>query len=204
MRKLDKGKSPAFLSEELQKEIGELYKKNREEKGKSHEFNYWHEAKYKYSGQTLYQNLLNTFRTMSNRHCFYCDGFPPKRGDETIDHFKPKSKIEFYQDVCRWENLYYACNHCQTSKKTQYSELLLRPDELDYDFWKYFEYDFFTNEILVNRNADEVAQKRAEETIKIFDFNNFGQIYSRKHNRIIREKEPNYPLNDLGFRFLFE
>ena len=204
MRKLQKGNAPNFLTEELQNKLGELYKSNRESKGKSHKFNYWHLAEYEINGQTLYQKILEAFRIMSKRHCFYCDGFPPKRGDETIDHFKPKSKSAFYLDVCRWENLYYACNHCKISKRTQYNQLLLRPDEIEYNFLKYFEYDYIENEILVSRTADELSKQRAKETIRIFDFNNFGQKVSRNIYRIIYEKNPDHPIDDLGFRYLFD
>jgi hypothetical protein len=55
MRKLQKGNAPNFLTEELQNKLGELYKSNRESKGKSHKFNYWHLAEYEINGQTLYQ-----------------------------------------------------------------------------------------------------------------------------------------------------
>lgn len=198
MRKLERPQTPDFLNDELQTQLGERYKRNREA-NKGHQFNYWHTEKVGES--TLYKKLQGKLIEISDNHCFYCDNYPPLSDDDTIDHFKPKSKPKFYHLVCTWDNLYLACGHCQKSKGTKYDDLLLRPDEIDYSFSKYFGYNFDNDEIYVNPSADILTQKRAEKTLEIFDFNHVGLKKLRYFFRKLLEKEPSIELSDLPFRF---
>ena len=198
MRKLTRPNAPYFLTEKLQIELGERYQKNRE-KNKGHQFNYWHTEKIGES--TLYKEIRNKLIEISDEHCFYCDGYPPLGDDDTIDHFKPKSKAEFYDLVCHWENLYLACGHCQKAKGSQYDELILRPDEIDYEFDKFFKYDPDSDEILVNIGADELSQKRAEKTKEVFDFNHVGLKKLRSFFRKMYLQNPEIDVTDFGYRF---
>ncbi|MEI7583816.1 HNH endonuclease [Runella sp.] len=139
MRKLIRTESPEVLTkiDEVKGKTrwqvyGELYAQNRAKKP-SFEFQ-WPQIE----GKKLNQHLLPKLMAMTDDHCSYCDGFPLKRGDDTIDHFHPKTRSEFYSKVCDWENLYLSCKHCQDSKGSQYEVELLRPDELDFHFNRYF------------------------------------------------------------------
>lgn len=198
MRKLIRPNAPDFLTEKLQVELGERYKKNRE-KNKGHQFNYWHTEKVGES--TLYKEIRNKLIEISDDHCFYCDGYPPLGDDDTIDHFKPKSKPEFYDLVCSWENLYLACGHCQKAKGTEYNDFILRPDEINYEFDKFFKYDSDNDEVIINLGADELSQLRAEKTIEVFDFNHVGLKKLRGFFRKVYSQDPQININDLGYRF---
>ncbi len=101
-------------------------------------------------GIAINQHILSSLRLQTNDHCSYCDSYPLKKGDNSIDHFLPKSNPDFYEFVCQWENLYYACTHCQHSKAEKVDYLTLRPDESNYTFYRYFIYNYYLHLIEVN------------------------------------------------------
>ncbi len=151
---------------------------------------------------TLNNILLPTLLLQTQDHCSYCDHFPLRRGDNTIDHFKPKSLEDFYHLVCHWENLYIACKHCQDSKGSLYSENLLRPDEITYSFDTYFSYNYALHKLEPNESEPIENQLKATETIRIFDFNHLGQIQARKFafDKYVLDKTP--VMNDYNYRFM--
>lgn len=154
--------------------------------------------------QKMNHAALPDLLAQTGNHCSYCDKFPLHQKDDTIDHFKPKTDPRFYTLVCTWTNMYLACTHCQDSKKTQYNDRLLRPDEVDYEFRRYFTYNYNSHEIEVNPGADPVDRDRAEETRRIFGFNHPGVKTARRHayERYMGMAAP--VLDDFNYRFMFE
>lgn len=154
------------------------------------------------AGETLNKILLPTLLLQTQNHCSYCDHFPLRRGDETIDHFKPKSLEEFYDIVCHWENLYIACKHCQDSKNSSYSKDLLRPDEMLYSFSKFFDYNYTSHKINPSEAESAENKQKALETIRIFDFNHLGLVKARElaYNKFINDPSPF--INDYNYRFI--
>lgn len=177
---------------------GERYKQNRTKKT-SFEFQ-WP----KIEGKRLNQHLLPDLMAMTDDHCAYCDGSALKKGDKTIDHFKPKSNPKFYLLVCKWVNLYPACSTCQQSKWEQFDKELLRPDEIGYEFNKYFIYNFSSHSIDPNPSASLLNQRRAQTTIRILDLNDSGMCKSRLRDWNLYWKSLNPVLSDYNFRFMFE
>lgn len=153
--------------------------------------------------QKLNQLLLPDLKGQTDSHCSYCDGFPLKSGERTIDHFKPKS--EFPLEVCCWENLYLACTHCQSAevKGDKYDERLLRPDEETYQFEEYFYYDYTTHQIKVLQYISEEKQLRASITMEILAFNNLTMIECRRQMFDGFNDKPDYPNELIGYRFMF-
>lgn len=141
---------------------------------------------------------------MSDNHCHYCDKFPLLHGDLTIDHFKPKSKPEFYSIAYKWENLYLSCNHCQRCKMEQYDSCLLSPDEFNYSFRFFFIYNYSTHELEINPQISPKDHSKAEITLSIFNFNHPSLTTSRRHafERFIASSSPD--IQDDPFRFIFE
>ena len=119
---------------------------------------------------------------------------PP--GTETIDHFWPKSSHS--AEAFAWSNLYFACNHCQT-RREEYDGRLLRPDAVDFEFERYFRWDFTTGEIRVNERADAADQARAEVTIRLFRLNK-GHPGFRRRELLHRSALPAEPLDDFAYR----
>ncbi|WP_143092601.1 HNH endonuclease [Arsenicibacter rosenii] len=153
---------------------------------------------------TINHYILPQLRAQTDDHCSYCDGYPLRKGDESIDHFLPKSNSDFYHLVCSWENLYLACSHCQESKVEKVDLLVLRPDTVDYSFQKYFTYNYISHEIDINLKATSEDQERAKATRKLFDFNHPAMIISRRHAFERYCNAANPILEDYNFRFMFE
>lgn len=126
-------------------------------------------------GTPLNQLLIGTedspgpLKRQTDAHCSYCEQFPiSPPGTETIDHFKPKSL--FPTEAFSWDNLYFACNHCQR-RGDSWDARLLRPDAPDFEFSRFFLWDFTTGELLPNPAATAEDQARALCTIESFQLN---------------------------------
>lgn len=147
------------------------------------------------------EEILLLLRAMTDDHCSYCDGFPMESmlGD-TIDHFKPKSL--FPLEAYRWENLFLCCYICQ-KRINQYKDMLLKPDEIEYEFSNYFSYNTENGEIEPNKKADSQNQERARYTIRIFKLNKFNRPKSRKLFFRKFSKDLNPVIEEYPFRFMF-
>lgn len=159
-----------------------------------------------YQNQPVNQHLRPFLEALTERHCSYCDAYPSLRPDETIDHFCPKGDERFYHLAYQWGNLYFACGHCQASKREQFDEHLLRPDEEGYSFEKYFIYNFASHSIEVNPEASDADRARAETTRQIFGFNHPGQKERRRIFWLAASQMPNpedLPFDDRPFRQIF-
>ena len=160
---------------------------------------------YKFEGQPVNQKIAPRLAALVQEHCAYCDAFPNKSDDDTIDHFKPKSDARFLLLAYEWTNLYSACGHCQKEKWEQFSELLLRPDADDYTFGRYFVYNYSNHEIDINPNTTSDEQERARMTICIFNFNHPGQVTARRQSwERWWSPKTSQVLEDFAFRFIFE
>jgi thiol-disulfide isomerase/thioredoxin len=159
---------------------------------------------YTEDGVQVNHSILPILLLQTQEHCPYCDKFPLHRGDDSIDHFKLKSIPAFYSLVCKWDNLYLACKHCQDSKGSDYNDNLLRPDDINFNFNKFFDYNYTTHEIEINTLETPENQLKALETRRIFDFNHKGQVKTREHafKRYITDLNPD--LDDYNYRFIFE
>ena len=153
-------------------------------------------------GTTINSLILPTLRLQTVNHCSYCDGFPLKKGDNSIDHFLPKTK--FTELVCQWENLYLSCSHCQASKKEDVNNFALRPDQIGFSFNTYFIYNYITNYVEINTSVSASHKQKAEETIKYFDLNHPALVISRRHAFQRYSGDQNPFLDDYNFRFMFE
>ncbi len=149
-------------------------------------------------------SILQILKEQTQAHCSYCDRFPLFRKDDSIDHFKPKSDKRFYTLVCKWDNLYLCCNHCQDAKKVQFNDDLLRPDAEDYSFNRYFVYNYNTNTIEVNPLASPEDKRKAEITRSIFDFNHDALIKARENAAFRFVFDAAVNMETYEFRFVFE
>lgn len=132
-----------------------------------------------YEGEKVNHRLMPLLREMTADHCAYCDWFPTDVGtDRTIDHFRPKAL--FPREVYYWPNLYLCCRMCQEKDDANYSEDLIRPDEIDYDFDRFFIYNYLSGKLDANPDAGERDRSRASLTIKHFKLNEGGRPAARK------------------------
>ncbi len=120
--------------------------------------------------------LKTSLLEMTKNHCAYTDRLID--GDlAVIDHFKPQNLGG--DDV--WENLYVVHPVTNQIKADNYHDLLIRPDEPDYDFDRYFDLDFDNHTIKINRSANEKDQVRAGITITTFNLNHPDLVKEREY-----------------------
>jgi uncharacterized protein (TIGR02646 family) len=137
-------------------------------------------------------------RLCNNDHCAYCDCHPLKddRGFE-IDHFKPK--IPFFLEAFTYTNLFPCCRECN-KKGNKYNVLLVKPDEIGYQFEDFFRYDSFTGEILPNPLKSEENQNRALKTIELFRLN-IGAKPGNRMKAIRKEIKSDTPFDERPYRY---
>jgi uncharacterized protein (TIGR02646 family) len=110
-------------------------------------------------------------------HCSFCDGYPmtDDMTSETIEHFRPKSGPHARPDLrLTWDNLFACCSGCQNAKRDQWADALLKPDEPDYSFNRYFSCQFTTGKLVPKRRLPEADRIRAEKTIQLYDLNRYA------------------------------
>jgi uncharacterized protein (TIGR02646 family) len=133
-------------------------------------------------GESVYEVAHAALHSMTAKHCSYCDGHAPSdTGRDEIDHFRPKAIPAFHALVCTWDNLFLACTQCNQEKRDQWDERLLRPDDPDYAFERYFEYDAATGELRPSLAASATDRERAAITIAILRLNRPPALEARKH-----------------------
>jgi uncharacterized protein (TIGR02646 family) len=194
MRKFQRGPEPDFLAARW-KEWG-LGWERRKASNPGAQF-HWHE----HEGEPVNHKLLPDLKRQTEEHCSFCDGFPvaPPAVD-TIEHFRPKAA--FPREAYHWTNLYFCCVHCQ-QKSEEFDEGLLQPDAPDYDFDRYFRWDFTRGTLEVNELAFEPDRQRAAITIKLYRLNERHPVY-RKIWATRRIKLKDDPLDMFPYRNYME
>ena len=156
-------------------------------------------AAFSWKGKSRGDILDPLLRATGNR-CAFCDGPVGAESRETIEHFRPKSRIEFAHLAYAWVNLFPACDMCQSRKREQWDELLLKPDLPDYTFERYFVAQHRTGEIAAAPYASAEEKQRAEKTIQLYGLNLPARVSQRL--RAIRNypRTPRIPLEDCDYR----
>lgn len=161
----------------------------------------------KRGGQSVLAIVREALAIMTAGHCSYCDGYPlDATGAKTVDHFQPKGRPEFFELVCTWTNLFLVCTACNKAKQERWEEALLRPDDLEYRFERYFEYRFDSGKLEPALTASPEEQQRARRTIDIFDLNREGACQSRMRRvrmvRFLRHSATMDHIDDWDYRYL--
>ncbi|MDM8558336.1 hypothetical protein [Candidatus Parabeggiatoa sp. HSG14] len=137
-------------------------------------------------------------------HCSFCDSYPlVAKHKQTVEHFRPRSiypKLTFV-----WHNLFLSCEICQ-KKGDRFSEKLLKPDAVGYDFYRYFIINFKTGEIEINTRASKEDQERAKITRIMYGLNNYDRPKARSdyYSQIRHQKKKINHIDDLSYRFMFD
>ena len=156
-----------------------------------------------HQGENVRDRLLPLLREMTRNHCSFCDGFPIESLlGETIEHFKPKS--QFPLESYAWGNLFLCCHICQ-KKGDEFSQLLLKPDEREYEFDRYFEFDPETGQLAPNRyNQNPNDQERAQVTITLYRLNDFNRPRARKLElkKFAANADDGLSVDDFSYRFI--
>lgn len=136
-------------------------------------------------------------KAQTQDHCSFCDNFPVSPPSlDTIEHFRPKSL--YPREAYEWGNLYFCCTHCQL-KTIPFQETALRPDRIDYEFDRYFRWDYTLGTIEVNEQATPEDQERASYTIQLYRLNE-GHPSLRKRELRRRSLGADDLLDDFAYR----
>jgi uncharacterized protein (TIGR02646 family) len=154
---------------------------------------------YDVEGVATNQKLLPLLLVDTDYHCSYCDKRPIRV--EEIDHFKPK--VEFPNDAFDWENLFVVCKDCNFLKLDDFSDLILKPDELEYEFDKYFSYNEIDGFLEPKGKKDSIEYKRADNTRKALKLNEKGLPEARKLFSDNKSTFEGYNIEILPYRFIF-
>jgi uncharacterized protein (TIGR02646 family) len=194
MRRFQRAAEPEFLAEHW--EDWGLGWEQRRNQNSSAEF-HWHQV----DGEHVNHKLLPILRSQTQDHCSFCDNFPVSPPSiDTIEHFRPKA---LYPKVAyKWGNLYFCCAHCQ-QKSLPFDERALQPDADDYNFERYFRWDYTLGEIKVNNQAPAADQERARITKDLFRLN-VGHPSLRMRELRKRAQGQADPLDDFAYRDYLE
>jgi hypothetical protein len=141
---------------------------------------------------------------MTAYRCSYCDGYPLNAtGKDEIDHFCPKSHEVFYELVCAWENLFLICSRYNAAKRDRWEPALLRPDDVDYAFDRYFVFRFDSAALEPAPGITEGDLHRALQTIAILELNRTDARRARSTAvKAIARRVSDDELADVPYRFL--
>lgn len=139
----------------------------------------------------------------SQNHCSYCDIYFENRENSEIDHYKPKNQypeLEF-----EWVNLFAVCSICNKQKLRVFPEnnTPIKPDDQNYNFFKYFDFEYETGKISISKGLSKSDYLRAKETIDFLGLNKGDKPNSRK--RFLQNldiKKELYP--EVSYRYILE
>ena len=152
-------------------------------------------------GEKVNIKLLPTLKSQVQDHCSFCDNYPVSPpSNDTIDHFRPKAAYPL--EAYKWENLYYCCDFCQ-GRRHDFDEALLKPDAIDYEFDRYFRWDFTLGKLDINETASAEDKNRADVTIRLFRLNEKHPTL-RREALYRRSKMPTDPLDKFPYRHFLE
>lgn len=147
-----------------------------------------------------YEVLLKDVSDLTLNHCSYCDLTGVRRGQTspTIDHFRPKAKFPLL--AYTWHNLFLCCTECQ-KRLHKFNKLLLKPDQINYDFNEYFMLNFITGDIEPNTTKAKEYQQRAKITITLFKLNDFDRGMYRLESWNSFQNHSNPHIDNFSYRF---
>ena len=194
MRKFIRLEEPDFLAAHWENWGREWDRRHRENPGAAF---HWHQIDH----MPVNQKLLPLLKKQTQDHCSFCDNFPVSPPSiDTIEHFRPKAHYPL--DAYRWGNLYFCCNYCQ-QKSDDFDDAALQPDAAEYEFDRYFRWDYTLGTIEVNEQASAEDQGRVLATIKLYRLNE-GHPSLRKRELRKRAQGQADPLDDFAYRDFIE
>ncbi len=139
-----------------------------------------HRRRLKPPAYTSYQSFKKVLRVEFNGQCVYCcmpDG-PKTPAAFGVDHYKPKGKPEFARLSTLYENLFYACNACNSRKgkhwptDEQWDRGEFIPNPCDHIMFEHLRYHVAKVELrsVAGKHADKILMLNDNETVKYREF----------------------------------
>jgi uncharacterized protein (TIGR02646 family) len=158
--------------------------------------------RFSWRNKDCYQGLRQVLSAMTQGRCSFCDGSVGSESRETVEHFRPKSL--FPNLAYTWANLFICCDVCQ-GKGDRFDELLLKPDEQDYSFTRYFINNYKSGELEPNPAASEEDQQRAALTIDLYQLNkDRRKVLRLRELKCFKNRDEEDSIDDFNYRFFLE
>lgn len=141
--------------------------------------------------------LLPTLSSWTQHHCSFCDDFLLGRAAH-ICHFVPKSRAP--ELAFEWENLYISCPRCNVHQGARFDARVVRPDDPDYEFQRYFAIDAENAALRPNPAATPEEQERALATIELWALNRDDLRAARKIESMKFQRSEGVPIENFAFR----
>ena len=129
--------------------------------------------------ERLNHRLIEILKRQTLNCCSFCGRRPVE--SKSIEHHKPKSR--YPEDAYAWTNLFYCCSLCQGRKRETWHAHLLKPDDPDYTFARYFQWNFLTGHLEPSDSANREDRKAAQLTICLYNLNNSELRLCRRRAR---------------------
>ena len=145
-----------------------------------------------HEGKTLATHFHESVRHGDERLCAYCDGALLETTPETVDHFLPRTpRGGFPVLALHWDNLFPACQLCNSAKRDRWSCAILRPDldlssnESDLSaFGRWFALDEITGKLSpAPEQKNRHLRYRIWRTIRLFRLNRPHRCKARSRER---------------------
>ena len=156
----------------------------------------------RHEGKQIRHHLITPLAEMTKKHCSFCDSTPlVSQIRATIEHFRPKES--FPRLAYQWENLFACCDICQSAKGKRFNDALLKPDEIEYEFNRYFFFEETTGKLIPNPGATTEDENRASMTIQIYKLNEFNRPEARLWALELARQSTTLTVDKLPYRFMF-
>lgn len=157
------------------------------------------------------KDVKEALRRMYKNHCCYCEGLLDTQTYGRIEHLRPKSLPQFYDQTFEWNNMHWCCEICNTNKNAKWNDdaPILDPAEDDVDKYLYFNRDTAEYEPIADQarakttindaglNRPKLVEARRRIVVKLVKM--YGCMKSERLKRVFLEEliktceEDSYP-----------
>lgn len=160
----------------------------------------------KFSKTKLKKETLKQLELMYQECCCYCESKITPSSYPEIEHFKPKSKVEYKYLCYDYNNLHYCCRKCNLQKSDEYSEKMFNPTDGDPE--KHMYYEKYVAKAVDDRGQvmiDTVGlnSRKDLERIRIDYFKQFEDLYKVSVECISIIKDRDLTQQELNFIGVF-
>lgn len=156
-------------------------------------------AKFKWRSEPCRRAIAATLCEMTGDRCSYCDGPLDRESRKTVDHFRPKET--FAHLAYHWDNFFACCDKCQSEKGKKFHEWLLKPDEAEYQFDRYFLLNYESGAVEPAPEACAEDQQRAAYTLQLLGLNSEARKRARLNELAHFSRDPEPDLQLYSYRY---
>lgn len=139
--------------------------------------------------------VKDIIRALYSGCCAFCECSPEEGSFFQIEHFYPKNIKKFSKYSKSIENLHYSCQRCNTLKGRKVHLNIFSPNYflhssswIETDFQKIETELHYVGHLLFSSNSKRHSIDRGQETIELFDLNNFNGSTRSSRQHLIESR----------------